>query len=123
MIENSAAIYFDVNEPIITNTTFHTLGYGFIELISFTPETIVPELKISVAPNPMGEWALLELEGWTGGEGRFELLDLQGRRMREQRFSGAAFRFERQGLPAGVYAFRIVDERGRWGSGRLLIRR
>ncbi|MCB0596758.1 MAG: SprB repeat-containing protein, partial [Phaeodactylibacter sp.] len=123
VIENSAAIYFDVNEPIITNTTFHTLGYGFIELISFTPETIVPELKISVAPNPMGEWALLELEGWTGGEGRFELLDLQGRRMREQRFSGAAFRFERQGLPAGVYAFRIVDERGRWGSGRLLIRR
>jgi len=122
VIENSAAIYFDINEPVITNTTFHTLGYGFIEFISFMPEAGIPELKVSAAPNPMGEWALLQLEGWQGGEGLFELFDLQGRRLRQQRFSGAAFRFKRQGLPAGLYAFRIVDERGRWGSGRLVVR-
>ncbi|MCO6489804.1 MAG: hypothetical protein J5I98_15415 [Phaeodactylibacter sp.] len=121
VIENSAAIYFDINEPIITNTTFHTLGYGFIEAISFTPQTGIPELDISVAPNPMGEWALLQLGGWPGGEGLFELFDLQGRRLREQRFSGAAFRFERRGLPAGLYAFRIVGGQGRWGSGRLVV--
>lgn len=122
VIENSAAIYFDVNEPIITNTTIHTLGHDFVKLVSFTPQDNIPELRISVAPNPMGEWALLQLEGWPGGEGLFELYGLQGRRLREQRFSGPALRFERRGLPAGLYAFRIVDERGRWGSGRLVIR-
>ena len=122
VIENKAAIYFDINEPIITNTAFHTLGYDFIKLVSFTPEANIPELNISVAPNPMGEWALLQLAGWPGGEGLFELFGLQGRRLREQRFTGSAFRLERHGLPAGLYTFRIVDEQGRWGSGRLMIR-
>ncbi|MCO6480345.1 MAG: hypothetical protein J5I94_27135, partial [Phaeodactylibacter sp.] len=121
VIENSAAIYFDINEPIITNTTIHTLGYDFVELVSFTPQANIHGLRISVAPNPMGEWALLQLDGWPGGEGLFELYGLQGRRLREQRFSGPAFRFERRGLPAGLYAFRVTDGQGRWGSGRLVI--
>ncbi|MCB9289073.1 MAG: hypothetical protein H6560_17320 [Lewinellaceae bacterium] len=122
VIENSAAIYFGLNDPVATNTTLHTLGYGFIELVNFTSEAGIQELRARVAPNPVDEWALFRLEGWQGGEGLFELFGPQGRRLREQRFSGAELRFERRGLSAGFYTFRVVDERGRWGSGKLIIR-
>ena len=29
-IENTAAIYFDYNAPVLTNTTWHTIGNDFI---------------------------------------------------------------------------------------------
>jgi hypothetical protein len=40
-IYNNASIYFDRNEAIVTNTTFHTIGRDFIQmqLISSTKNT------------------------------------------------------------------------------------
>jgi uncharacterized repeat protein (TIGR01451 family) len=40
-IENKAAIFFDFNDPVITNTTSHTLGskYLGVSTVLFNPET------------------------------------------------------------------------------------
>jgi len=32
VIKNSAAIYFDFNEPVITNQVFHTVNRNFIKI-------------------------------------------------------------------------------------------
>ena len=49
-IENKAAIYFDFNEPVITNTVFHTLhnppGY------SLSTDKFASRIPLSVYPNP-----------------------------------------------------------------------
>jgi len=50
VIENTADIYFDFNEAIITNTVFHTIGENFV--VSSTIETSTPEIEVSIAPNP-----------------------------------------------------------------------
>ncbi len=34
-IENQAAIYFDQNDPVYTNTAYHTIGYPFIPNVPF----------------------------------------------------------------------------------------
>lgn len=43
-LENTVAIYFDQNEPVFTNTAFHTVGYPFTILppLEFTAEGISP---------------------------------------------------------------------------------
>lgn len=45
MIYNSAAIYFDFNDPVITNTTFHEVGKDFIQFpadqINLTPTVLL----------------------------------------------------------------------------------
>lgn len=121
-IRNSAAIYFDINEPVITNTTFHTLGMDFVELVNITRSPGLAGLDIEVSPNPAGGWALFHLAGWPGGQGMFELVNAQGHVVRQQRFSDSRFRFERNGLPAGLYVFRVRDGEGRWAVGKLILR-
>lgn len=53
LIQNNAAIYFDFNEPIITNTTINT--------ITHLAENALPKPSLSVNPNPTSGYALVEL--------------------------------------------------------------
>lgn len=52
VIENTAGIYFDFNEPVITNTVKHEVGENFIVINEVkTPiKSITPSIAIS--PNP-----------------------------------------------------------------------
>ncbi|MCB0624148.1 MAG: hypothetical protein KDC43_09625, partial [Saprospiraceae bacterium] len=59
LIENSAAIYFDFNEAVITNTTQHLVGEHFVEVINGVVDHDRPPLR--VYPNP------------SAGEVQFEL--------------------------------------------------
>lgn len=49
----------------------------------------------------------VEVSGWSGGETRFRLLDLQGREIRSGRVSEPMFRISTSGLPAGTYRIRL----------------
>mgnify|MGYP000753557205 CR=1 FL=1 len=44
VIENTAAIYFDQNNPVFTNTAFHTIGYPFVQIppLSYSAQTFSP---------------------------------------------------------------------------------
>ncbi len=53
-IENTAAIYFDFNDPIITNTTFHTIDTNFIRISTGLQTPAVSYARLSVFPNPAG---------------------------------------------------------------------
>ncbi|MCA0236895.1 MAG: hypothetical protein LCH81_10980 [Bacteroidetes bacterium] len=117
-ILNSAAIYFDFNAPVITNQTLHTVGVDYITDVHdagpFNP------LQIGVQPNP----ALLEtLLSLPEGTERLTLFSTLGQPLRTWRVSGPTFRMERSGLPAGVYAVRAEDGKGKVkGVGKLVWR-
>jgi uncharacterized repeat protein (TIGR01451 family) len=49
VIENSAAIYFDFNLPIITNTSWHTIN---LDLSVATDYILEEQLQVKVYPNP-----------------------------------------------------------------------
>ena len=61
-----------------------------------------------IFPMPVREQATIELTGWEGAqEVQFELLDVTGRLALLARGAAPKLIFERNGLPAGLYAYRL----------------
>lgn len=119
VIPNAAAIYFDFNEPVITNETWHTLSEDFLEVSAIEdPNQIGP---LQVYPNPATETVFFELPTVQAGR-RFEMTDLRGTPVCSGDFSGKTFRLERGALPAGVYFFRIYTDNGAAVSGKIVVK-
>ena len=104
-IDNRAAIYFDFNDPVITNVAWHTVGEPFVSVKVDDP--LVPGVTAVLQPNPFHDRSLLRLEGIEVRQGVLTLFDAQGRTVYTRTFQGEQCFIERQGLPAGLYFFRI----------------
>jgi len=107
LIENSASIYFDFNEPVLTNTWHHTIG---------TPQTVstqIPtglaeKLEVPVSPNPMRDEAQFVLLGDSPLSNlRFMLFDPLGKVIREENFSGNHYTLQKKNQCAGLYFWQI----------------
>jgi Secretion system C-terminal sorting domain len=109
VINNRAGIYFDFNEPIMTNTTWHTIGG---DLISVSVDGAIGEnATVKVWPNPSVGTVYFELPN-TVQNGRFTLTDNVGKTVANQTISDTTFQFERGQLPQGVYFFTITGSTG-----------
>lgn len=99
-VGNTANIYFDFNEPIITNEAVFTVEAS----------TSLEERRgdgLLAWPNPVG--ALLFVEG--GAAAMAEVLDLAGRVVIRQRLPLAPFGLDISGLATGSYVVRLDDGR------------
>jgi hypothetical protein len=122
VIENSAAIYFDFNAPVITNTTFHTVGENFIQVVSTKP--IQEKLAtVKVFPNPFSEQATFEIET----DERYENLTLtvyniMGQTVKSIQSNGDnRMILDRNGLGSGIYFYQIRSEGLVLDSGKLMV--
>ncbi len=130
IIENSAAIYFDYEEPVYTNVTHHFVGcLDFLDeeegcITVDTDEPPIPGLEIKVYPNPFKETVTIEIAGgFDNEEITFNLFDVTGRLLRSQQFIGNKYDFNRNQLPSGLYIFKLESSEGKQiGSGKMLIR-
>jgi uncharacterized repeat protein (TIGR01451 family) len=109
-ILNTAAIYFDNNAPVLTNTTLHTIGSQFIVVETNEANGLGKNLK--VYPNPASTELFFELPTEVT-KGNFVLTDALGRKVHEETFIGNRYRFERKQLPSGVYFFKMMDFTGK----------
>ncbi|MBK7939466.1 MAG: hypothetical protein IPJ82_21345 [Lewinellaceae bacterium] len=117
VIENDAAIYFDFNDPVITNTVFHRLGENFLVGI-WQPHQ--PGAEVKVTPNPFSDEAMLEVKGLKKNTPlRLQVFDLQGGVVSEMESPGAVFHLRKGDWPAGIYLFSISQEGRLVGSGKL----
>lgn len=121
VIENNASIYFDFNEPVITNTTFHTIGKDFLEVVDFVAGPNIAPDALSVYPNPAKNVATFQLKNWQGGLVDLQLYDAQGRLLLNDRFNGNIYELNRKQLSAGLYFFRLESEGVLIGSGKLVM--
>jgi uncharacterized repeat protein (TIGR01451 family) len=118
-IENTAAIYFDFNEPIVTNTTFHRLGENFITVGLWQP--FVPEAQVMAIPNPFSEQTTLAVKGLVKSAGlRLQVFDLRGNVVLEMESGNEFFQLNRADLPSGLYLFHITREGRLVGTGKLV---
>jgi hypothetical protein len=121
MINNSAAILFDMNVPVLTNTTFHEVGEDFIVV---SVETIGnrPSTTINVFPNPFQEQARIEVEGETFNKLEVHVVDAMGR---EVQFQQVQFEQQidiyRQNLTTGVYFFQLIGDGELIGTGKIIV--
>jgi hypothetical protein len=118
-IENDAAIYFDFNEPVITNTTFHTVGDHFLVVSTGNQHPTLPALK--VYPNPSVRSVLFEMPE-TSQNNRFTLTDQSGKMLMSAEFAGTSYLFEKGGLPQGVYYYNISTGNGASYSGKIVLK-
>lgn len=122
VIENTAAIYFDFNDPIITNVAFHTIGENFLDIISNTIPEPDQHFNIKLYPNLIHASATLQVEGLELGQGTFLLYDLQGRLIRTEQFAGNTLEFYKNELSGGLYLFEIREEGRPLSTGKLMIK-
>lgn len=182
-ITNSAAIHFDLNPPVITNTVLNTLvdcslhealvnspapdvleasagihhqwflnglllpgdtlpqllptltgdytvqvtsAYGCVALSApytyiFTDVAEAAGLTLRVAPNPMGDLAVLHVSGPLTGQHHIELVDVSGRVLRVLRPTGRTINLLREGLGAGAYIVRLMRDDEVIGAVRVVV--
>ncbi|MEM8584111.1 MAG: T9SS type A sorting domain-containing protein, partial [Bacteroidota bacterium] len=108
-IENRAGIYFDFNEPIITNTVFHTIGKGYLNVISSVAGPIPDDPLFALYPNPSTGWIRLQLDELEF-DVSLQLFDQSGRLIREWSQVDQDTRLDIADLPSGLYYIHAVDE-------------
>jgi len=114
IIENDAGIYFDFNDPIITNTTSHEVDDGIsnnneIELLEFV-----------VSPNPVTAIATINLKE-SNKKHYYSFFDLQGRILKSGSWQGNSQEMLDFGdYDNGVYILRLNDENGIRSSQRIV---
>lgn len=119
-IFNDAAIYFDYNAPVITNTTRHRVGKDFIIVGLWTPSRPLAELR--VFPNPVSGRATVELSEVSAGASlEWTLSDAAGRIVLRQTTIGGRLDFQRAGLPGGIYWLQVREGALLLGAGKLLM--
>ena len=121
VIENSAAIFFDFNAPVITNTVFHEIGEEFIEVVNIT-DVIDDNLYMTVAPNPMGEVAYLQFENPDNESLQFLLYDATGRLVRQEQINADQHPIKKGILTSGFYFFHVQRNGQIVGRGKIQVR-
>ena len=110
-IENDAAIYFDFNEPIFTNTTLTTIDENFI-LVNME-EIYVPGLSLNAYPNPFTDFLNISFDGLSGNTVQIMIYNTEGRLIRQLEQPFAPVVTLRPGaIPSGQYALQVwVDQK------------
>lgn len=119
VIENTAAIFFDFNEVVITNTVTHTLGENYLEVVA-VPEPMIPGLKVTVAPNPVSESTIFEFSGLDFQKGEIFIYNSLGILVRKESFDAQYFTLVRGGLEEGVYLYEVIIDGRKGFTGKLL---
>lgn len=122
LVENRAAIGFDFNAPVLTNTTFHRIGEKFLLSVD-TWEPGQTCAQVSARPNPFFSETILEVKGLDSQNPLvLQIFDLQGKMILEMTGDTQTFSIKRSDLPAGVYLFGIFQNGRRAGRGKLVAR-
>lgn len=124
VINNTAAIYFDYNPPILTNTTYHTIGENFIPQIVLEVNQVAnSEISIKAYPNPFKEQTTIEVEGAAFESLELLVTDVAGRVVKQQLAQHESkIQLHRKNLQSGVYFYQLKGD-GTWiGSGKLMVR-
>ncbi len=116
-IENKAAIYFDLNAPVITNTALNTIHQPVFVAVEMPEQPSI----VRVMPNPATDAAVFYFENPV--EGTFYLMNTEGREIDSKTFSGNDFTLNCQNLPQGLYFFNIQLKGQPAMQGKLVVTR
>lgn len=119
-IENRAAIYFDFNAPVLTNTTFHQVGEKFIKVGAWEPDQA--NVQIKAVPNPFVSETQIAVQGLSSPTALvLQIFDVSGNLIREISEKSGVFRIKRGNLGTGIYLFQIKQNGLLIGHGKLVV--
>ncbi|MEI7670038.1 MAG: T9SS type A sorting domain-containing protein, partial [Pseudomonadota bacterium] len=99
-IKNSAAIYFDYNEPIITNTVQS-------EIINSVQDISISNIQLMASPNPFSKSTIISVNG-IAGDYDFILTNMLGAKVREiKNITQHNFNLTTDGIASGIYLMNV----------------
>lgn len=104
-IENTAAIYFDFNEPVITNTTLNTLQTTLVSVLE------INDAVIQIFPVPVTDQLTIRGDFGLSIKSSIEILDINGRSLHTlaiDQSKGVAMTVDVSSLSAGLYMIRVT---------------
>ncbi len=120
-LRNNAAIYFDFNEPIITNTVFHRLNTDFVDIILSIKNVSVLSSRIKIGPNPARDFTNLTFPEDRPFPLTFRLYNQEGRLVRTEEINSIIQEIDLKNLSSGIYYYGAYDKQGLWASGKLVV--
>ncbi|MBC7776637.1 MAG: T9SS type A sorting domain-containing protein [Phycisphaerae bacterium] len=119
VIENDAAIYFDFNQPVITNTSWHTIQKSPLSGTSQpTPKTAL--LGLEVWPNPFNERTNIHFEKKTSAAYTLKIFDSMGNLVTQKSAVSSDIELIAKHIPTGLYWAEVRDSKGQLvGNGKL----
>jgi uncharacterized repeat protein (TIGR01451 family) len=117
-IKNTANIYFDYNDAIVTNTTINTIMQP-----TGVEEHLNLPVGVKVYPNPFSDNATFIVQSNHSNEiYSFEMLDVLGKNVKTiQNITTKEFTVSRADLPDGVYFYKIKTSEKVLSVGKLIV--
>lgn len=122
VLKNRAAIYFDFNDPIITNETFHTIGDLFVDvMVGIIQHPTRSNISIVVRPNPFNGRAEIDIQNHSADSYFLQIFDLNGKLVRQQQCTESPITIYKDNLTSGLYFYRLSAEDGFLNTGKLIV--
>ena len=120
LIENTAAIYFDFNEAIWTNTTFHEVQRNFLPVS--TQEIFVPNVDVAIYPNPFSGSTTFSVTGKEYKAIELRVFDALGRLVAAEYHNTPYFEFSAKQNAKGIHFYQLLSEGQLISTGKLVLK-
>ncbi len=117
-INNTANIYFDFNTAVVTNTTVNTIDYalGVNDVVDGNLSTI------SVAPNPMNQFATIRIDGLKGStDVDLIITNILGEKVKTLSHQTNIISINRNDLSSGIYFYELKNNGKKIGNGKIVM--
>ena len=118
-ITNRAAIYFDFNEPVITNTVLHTVGKDFLETTSSAVE-LNAEGTVLIYPNPLSDILSIEIKKDAYLPSTLKIFSTSGKLVQKIQLNENRQSIELSNECVGMYFYRIEHNGATVSDGKLV---
>jgi len=121
-IKNQAAIFFDYNLPIYTNTWVHEIKEDILPYAEMEEPPVPEAAAITISPNPLSETAQVELSrAAPDSEVQLMIYDSRGVLCQRLQFENNVFQLKRNSLPDGLYLIEAFSEGKSLGRGKMVV--
>ncbi len=114
MIENKAAIYFDFNEAVITNTTLHTINDDCLDEVVSIHKPLAQLEEVTIKPNPFDQSFILNLSKQSYDELTLKLFFSNGVLLETLKGKGNQIVYSNREMASGMYFYEL------YGDGQLI---
>lgn len=113
VINNTAHIYFDFNEAVVTNTTVNTIDVT----LSIKDEIAT---TVSLHPNPFKTFTTLRVEDSNGEQMELVIFDITGKVLQSYSSKEGLLKIERGNLSTGLYIYQLKQAGKNIATGKLI---
>ena len=120
IIDNEANIYFDFNDPILTNLVRREVGSNFVEIL-LSNENLLSDIY-GIYPNPVSEIIAVNIPD-SYQDLRFELYDVDAKIVRTGRVNELDPKVDVSNISNGLYIMRLYSDDVDLGSQKVIVLR